>query len=119
MSIALYMDHKLTKYASLKECLNQNLLHLDALNNFQKFQGSQSVGEFFQSKEVERFGLFTENSTDYEDCEAGKSTKIVEILNQCLQRVQPPNKKIMVGSILRSKYDISLELLSVVSEFPL
>jgi len=117
MAVSLYLDHKPTRYITLKESLNQNLLRLENLGYFHQYQIRKQVDDYFDLKSENKFWLFSENLVEDEP----QISKVVEILHRLYQDKQSQihKDKIFVASIFRSVPDISLELLSTVSGVPM
>ena len=117
MAVKLFIDHKPTNYISIKEALNQNLMRLESLGHFHQYQIRKQVDDYFDPKSESKFWLFSENLME----EDPQRSKVVEILHRLHKDKQSPlhKGKILVASIFRSVHDISLELLSEVSEVPM
>jgi hypothetical protein len=116
MSVSLYLDHKPTRYITLKESLNQNLLRLENLGYFHQYQIRKQVDNYFDPKTENKFWLFSENTMEDDPVRS----KVVEILYRLYQDKQSQlhKDKILVCSVFRSVHDICLEFLSTVSGIP-
>lgn len=116
--VRLYIDHNPTKYITIKEALNQNLLRLENLGHFHRYLANKQLDDYFSPKSELRLWLLDENPVGEEYYQ---KSRLVEVLHRLVEDKSSGihKGKILIVSVFRSVYEITLELLSAVSDVPL